>query len=78
MATMQLKVQKLGDGFGVIFPPQLTEKLALAEGSLIDVEEETGTLQPASSAAAEEVRRQVEIFKQTEPLHQDTYRALAK
>ena len=73
---MQLKVQKIGDDFGIIFPQQLTMMLAITEGSLIDVEEQKGSLHliPADG----EIQRQVESFKQTEAMHRDTYRALAK
>jgi antitoxin MazE len=76
MASMNIKVRKIGNGYGVILPKQILESLALEEGSMVEVEKVEGTLRmtPVDS----EFTRQVEAFLSTEPLHRNTYRELAK
>ena len=73
---MELKVRRIGNGFGVLFPKQLMEEMALEEGSMLQVERTEGVIQmvPADS----EFTRQVEAFLRTEPLHRNSYRELAK
>jgi antitoxin component of MazEF toxin-antitoxin module len=73
---MELKVRKIGNGYGVLFPKQLMEELAILEGSVLTVERGEGVviLKPAD----EEFTRQVEAFLRTEPLHRNSYRELAK
>jgi putative addiction module antidote len=73
---MQLKVRKIGNGYGVLLPKQLLEEMALAEGSLLDVDKVEGIyrMKPADA----EFTRQVEAFLRTESLHRNTYRELAK
>ncbi len=73
---MELKVRRIGNGYGVLFPKQLMEELAILEGSALTVEKGDGfvTLKPAD----EEFTRQVEAFLRTEPLHRNSYRELAK
>lgn len=73
---MQLKVQKIGDDYGVLFPRQVFEDLSLAEGSLVDLDSRDGKAHLAPMA--DEARLKVEIFLRTEPAHADTYRELAK
>ena len=73
---MELKVRKIGNGYGVLFPKQLLEDMALMEGSMLSVEQTAGviTLKPAD----DEFTRQVEAFLRTEPQHRNSYRELAK
>jgi antitoxin component of MazEF toxin-antitoxin module len=73
---MELKVRKIGNGYGVLLPKQLLEDLALQEGSMLEVEREGSTIK--LSPADAEFTRQVEAFLRTEPLHRNTYRELAK
>jgi antitoxin component of MazEF toxin-antitoxin module len=73
---MQLKVRKIGNGYGVLFPKQLMEDMHAEEGSLIEVSKVEGghIMVPADA----EFTRQVEAFLRTENLHRNTYRELAK
>ncbi len=73
---MQLKIRKIGNGYGVLFPKQLLEEMRAEEGSLIEVNKVEGghVMKPAD----EEFTRQVEAFLRTEHLHRNTYRELAK
>lgn len=73
---MELKVRKIGNGYGVLFPKQLLEEMALAEGALLQVEKVGGVYQMTPADA--EFSAQVEAFLRTEPLHRNTYRELAK
>ena len=73
---MELKVRKVGNGYGVLLPKQFMEELALEEGSLLEVEKVDGTYRLVPADA--EFTRQVEAFLRTEPLHRNTYRELAK
>ena len=73
---MELKVRKIGNGYGVLFPKQLIEEMAVAEGSLIEVDRVDGVYR--MTPADEQFTRQVEAFLRTEPLHRNTYRELAK
>ena len=78
---MQLKVQRIGESYGVLLPEQLLKALALAEGSMVNVEEQAGSLRftrDLQSGPAEEVQRQIDIFLETESLHRESYRELAK
>jgi antitoxin component of MazEF toxin-antitoxin module len=73
---MQLKLRKIGNGYGVLFPKQLIDDMAVHEGSLIEVVRVNGVHQ--MTPADEQFTRQVEAFLRTEPLHRNTYRELAK
>jgi antitoxin component of MazEF toxin-antitoxin module len=73
---MELKVRKIGNGYGVLFPKQLLDELALEEGSKLQVEKVDGAYRMVPADA--EFTRQVEAFLRTEPLHKSTYRELAK
>jgi antitoxin component of MazEF toxin-antitoxin module len=73
---MQLKVRKIGNGYGVLLPKQILEEMALEEGSLVDVDKIGNVYQ--LTPVDEEFTRQVEAFLRTEPLHRNTYRELAK
>jgi antitoxin component of MazEF toxin-antitoxin module len=73
---LELKVRKIGNGYGVLFPKQLLDELALEEGSKLQVEKVDGAYRMVPADA--EFTRQVEAFLRTEPLHKSTYRELAK
>jgi len=74
--VMELKVRKIGNGYGVLLPKQLLEELALEEGSMLEVEKVDGAYRMVPADA--EFSRQVEAFLRTEPMHRNTYRELAK
>ena len=73
---MELKIRKIGNGYGVLLPKQLLEDMSVAEGSLLTVEKHEGVYQ--LTPVDEDFTRQVEAFLRTEPLHKKTYRELAK
>ena len=73
---MQIKVRKIGNGYGVLLPKQLLEEMALEEGALLQLEKVNGVYQMTPADA--EFSRQVEAFLRTEPEHRNTYRELAK
>ena len=73
---MELKVRKVGNGYGVIFPKALMEEMAVHEGSLLKAESEDGVLR--MTPVDPEFSRQVEAFLRTERQHRRSYRELAK
>ena len=73
---MELKVRKIGNGYGVIFPKLLIDEMAVCEGSLLSAENCNGVLQ--MTPIDTEFTRQVEAFLQTEKEHRRSYRELAK
>ena len=73
---MELKVRKIGNGFGVLFPKQLLEEMHVTENSVLNVERVDGVYQifphdPEFAAA-------LKAFRDTEPAHRNSYRELAK
>jgi antitoxin component of MazEF toxin-antitoxin module len=73
---IELKVRKVGNGFGVLLPKQFLEEAGLEEGALLSLERVGGAYQ--LKPVDEEFTRQVEAFLRTEPDHRNTYRELAK
>ncbi len=73
---MELKVRKIGNGYGVLFPKQLLDDMALQEGSMLEVKKVGEVIQ--MSPADAQFTRQVEAFLRTEPMHRNSYRELAK
>jgi antitoxin component of MazEF toxin-antitoxin module len=73
---MQLKVRKIGNGYGVLFPKQMLDDLNLIEDSMVTVSKVDGVYQ--FTPFDEEFTAQVEAFLQTEAAHRNTYRELAK
>ena len=72
----ELKIRKIGNGFGVLLPKQLLEEMHVTEGSVLHVERagevyEITPSDPAFSAA-------LKAFRDTEPAHRNSYRELAK
>ena len=76
MTHMELKVRKIGNGYGVLFPKQLMDEMALQEGSKLEVTKVDGVFQ--MSPADAQFTRQVEAFLRTEAQHRNSYRELAK
>ncbi len=73
---MELKVRKIGNGYGVLLPKQMLEEMRVAENSILNVAKVDGVYQifphdPEFAAA-------LKAFRDTEPEHQNTYRELAK
>lgn len=73
---MELKVRKIGNGYGVLLPKQLLDEAGLEDGSLLRVERVNGVYQ--MKPIDEQFTRQVEAFLRNEPKHRNTYRELAK
>jgi antitoxin component of MazEF toxin-antitoxin module len=73
---MELKVRKIGNGYGVLFPKQLMEEMRVTEDSVLNVEKVDGVYRifphdPEFAAA-------LKAFRDTEPKHRNSYRELAK
>ena len=73
---MELKVRKIGNGYGVLLPKQLLDEMALVEGAMIQVEKIDNVYQ--MTPVDDQFTRQVEAFLKSEPRHRNTYRELAK
>jgi antitoxin component of MazEF toxin-antitoxin module len=73
---MELKIRKIGNGYGVLFPKQLMEEMKVTENSVVHVEKigEAFQMKPLD----EQFSRQVESFLRNEGKHRNTYRELAK
>jgi antitoxin component of MazEF toxin-antitoxin module len=75
---MVLRIQRIGDGLGVMLPAEAVVQLGLSEGATLKLgAEENGeaALLKSKYVTAEEA---VESYFRTEPFHQNTYRELAK
>ena len=73
---MQLKIRKIGNGYGVLLPKQLLEEMRATEGTILNSEKVDGVYQifpfdPDFGAA-------LRVFQDTLPEHQNSYRELAK
>ena len=73
---MELKLRKIGNGYGVLFPKQLIDDLRIVEDAILNVVKVDGVYQifpydPEFAAA-------LKAFRDTEAEHQNTYRELAK
>ena len=73
---MELKVRKIGNGYGVLFPKQLMEEMHVVEDSVLTVEKIDGVFQIFSYDP--EFAAALKAFRDTEPLHRNSYRELAK
>ncbi|NYF78533.1 AbrB/MazE/SpoVT family DNA-binding domain-containing protein [Granulicella arctica] len=73
---MELKIRKIGNGYGVLFPKQLLEEMRVTENSVLQVEKIDGVYQihPHDPEFAAALR----AFRETEPAHRNSYRELAK
>lgn len=73
---MELKIRKIGNGYGVLFPKQLMEDMRVSEDSILDVAKVDGVYQITPHDP--EFARALKAFRDTEPLHRNTYRELSK
>lgn len=73
---MELKVRKIGNGYGVLLPKQLLDDLRVGEDSIMHVTkvDEVYQITPFDP----EFARALKAFRDTEPAHRNTYRELAK
>ena len=73
---MELKVRKIGNGYGVLLPKQMLDESGLEEGSMLNVEK-VGAVYDMKPLD-DQFTPQVEDFLRSEPRHRNTYRELAK
>ena len=73
---MELKIRKIGNGYGVLLPKQLLEDMRVGEDSTIDVTKVDGVYQ--ITPYDPEFARALKAFRDTEPAHRNSYRELAK
>jgi antitoxin component of MazEF toxin-antitoxin module len=73
---MVVHVQKIGEDFAAIIPPQVVDELGLVDGSALEISPVRDAAQPAVRyVTAEEALR---AFEDTLPQHEAAYRELAK
>jgi len=70
------KLRKIGNGYGVLLPKQVIERLRLTEGSVLSLAETSAGIELSPFDA--DFSEQVEAFRRTEPRHRNSYRELAK
>jgi antitoxin component of MazEF toxin-antitoxin module len=78
---MVLRVQRIGDEYGVVFPREALEALQLAEGAEVEVRPLANGANGAHAVPEHRyatVEEGLEAFRRTEHLHANTYRELAK
>jgi putative addiction module antidote len=73
---MKTKLRKIGNGYGVLLPKQVIERLRVTEGSVLNISETSSGIQLSPFDA--DFADQVEAFRKTEPRHRNSYRELAK
>lgn len=73
---MQTKLRKIGNGYGVLLPKQVIERLRVEEGGLLTLKETSTGIELSPFDA--DFSEQVEAFRRTEHRHRNTYRELAK
>ena len=73
---MELKVRKIGNGYGVLLPKQLMDEMRVAEDSVLNITRVDGVYQ--ITPYDPDFARALKAFRDTEPQHQNTYRELAK
>ena len=73
---MQTKLRKIGNGYGVLLPKQVIERLRLTEGSVLSLAETSAGIELSPFDA--DFSEQVEAFRRTESRHRNSYRELAK
>ncbi len=73
---MELKVRKIGNGYGVLLPKQLLEEMRVEEDSTLHVTKVDGVYQ--ITPYDPEFARALKAFRDTEPQHRNTYQELAK
>jgi antitoxin component of MazEF toxin-antitoxin module len=75
---MVLRIQRIGDGLGVMIPPDVVEDLDLREGATLTLAAEENGEAAALKSKYVTAEEAVASYLRTEPLHADTYRELAK
>jgi len=73
---MQTKLRRIGNGYGVLLPKHVIERLRLTEGSVLSLAETSAGIELSPFDA--DFSEQVEAFRRTEPRHRNSYRELAK
>ena len=73
---MELKVRKVGNGYGVLLPKQLMEEMRIKEDSVLSIQKAGDVYE--ISAYDPEFARALKAFRDTESQHRNTYRELAK
>jgi antitoxin MazE len=73
---MELKVRKIGNGYGVLFPKQVLEDMRVTEDAILNLEKVDGVYQIFPYDP--EFAKALKVFRDTLPAHQNTYRELAK
>jgi len=73
---MELKIRKIGNGYGVLLPKQLLDDLRVTESDTIHVSQVDGVYQ--ITPFDPDFARALKAFRDTEPAHRNTYRELAK
>jgi putative addiction module antidote len=76
LSPMKTKVRKIGNGYGVLLPKQVIERLRVAEGSVLNISETSSGIQLSPFDA--DFSDQVDAFRNTEARHRNSYRELAK
>ena len=75
-AFVQTKLRKIGNGYGVLLPKQVIERLRVTEGSVLNLTETSSGIELSPFDA--NFSEQVEAFRRTESRHRNSYRELAK
>lgn len=81
---MVLRIQRIGDGLGVMLPAEALEAMQLGEGAAVEVMAPEVQVLPAPGQIARDELQYADdeevlgAFFATEPDHRDSYRELAK
>ena len=73
---MKTKLRKIGNGYGVLLPKQVLERLRVEEGGALMLRETSSGIELSPYEA--DFSEQVEAFRRTEHRHRNSYRELAK
>lgn len=73
---MKTKLRRIGNGFGVLLPKEVVQRLRVAEGGVLTISETEAGIELSPFDA--DFSAQVEAFRRTETRHRNSYRELAK
>ena len=73
---MVVHVQRIGDKFAAIIPPEMVDELGLVDGSALEIGPIEKSATPAIRYAT--VEEALQAFEDTLPQHEAAYRELAK
>ena len=73
---MVVHVQRIGDQFAAIIPPEMVDELGLVDGSALEISPIDKSVAPAARYAT--VEEALRAFEDTLPQHEAAYRELAK